>query len=78
MFELVTLAPLLRRGKQRHAKRMFAAAGRRIEIKTRSKMEIHADGEPIAHTPATFEVIPGALEVIAPRNADPQDPAAKI
>lgn len=69
LWELLTLAPLLRRGTQWRSQRTFTTAGHRIKIRTRSPMEIHADGEPIAQTPATFEVIPAALQVIVPRNA---------
>lgn len=67
LWELLTLAPLLRRGKQHLSDRVFCATGKRLEIKTSSTREIHADGEPVCNTPAVFEVIPEALEVILPR-----------
>lgn len=67
LWQLLTLAPLLHGGHQsRLKKRIFSSTGQRIEIKTFPKMEIHADGEPVARTPAVFEVVPAALEVIAP------------
>lgn len=66
-WELLSLAPLLRSGKQNQAKRTFTARAKRIEVKTRRAMEIHADGEPVSHTPAVFTIIPGALQVIAPK-----------
>jgi diacylglycerol kinase (ATP) len=69
LWELLTLAPLLRRGKQRMSNRVFCASGRRLEIKTSSPREIHADGEPVSKTPAVFKVIPEALEVILPRES---------
>jgi diacylglycerol kinase (ATP) len=65
-WELMTLAPLLRNGKQHLTNKIFTASGKRIEISTSRIREIHADGEPVSHTPAVFEVIPQALEVIIP------------
>jgi diacylglycerol kinase (ATP) len=65
VWELLTLAPLLRGGRQRLVKRTFTAIGRRIQVKTTRPREIHADGEPAGFTPAVFEVLPDALEVFA-------------
>ena len=31
-------------------------------------MQVHGDGEPLTRTPAVFEVIEGALEVLVPRD----------
>lgn len=62
-WELLTLAPLLRGGKQRLVKRTFTAIGKQIRITTTRPREIHADGEPAGYTPAVFEVVPGALEL---------------
>lgn len=67
LWELLTLAPLLRNGKQRLTDKIFTASGQRIEINTSRLREIHADGEPVSITPALFEVIPEALEVIRPQ-----------
>ncbi|WP_237055844.1 lipid kinase [Microbulbifer sediminum] len=65
-WELLTLAPLLRGGRHDLARRVFNATGRQIELETvPAGMEVHADGEPVAQTPATFRVLPGALEVVA-------------
>lgn len=67
VWEFLTLAPLLRSGQQGHDKRTFCARAKEIEINTGSRiMEIHADGEPISQTPASFNVIPDALEVVLP------------
>ena len=65
-WELLTLAPLLRDGRQHLAKRTFTARGKRVIVKTVRPMEIHADGEPAGFTPAVFETRPGALEILAP------------
>lgn len=67
LWELLTLAPLLRSGKQRMTNKIFTASGQHIEISTSRLREIHADGEPVSTTPAVFEVIPEALEVIRPQ-----------
>ncbi len=66
LWELLTRAPLLRYGKHSQMQKTFTISGKRIEIKTKRKKEIHADGEPVSKTPAVFEVIPRALEVIRP------------
>ncbi|KUJ84951.1 lipid kinase [Microbulbifer flavimaris] len=75
LWELLSLAPLLRRGEHRLARRVFNTSGREINIRTwPAGMAIHADGEPVTETPAMFKVIPAALEVIvAPGAAVLQD-----
>lgn len=66
LWELLTQALLLRYGKHSQMQKTFTISGKHIEIKTRRVKEIHADGEPVSKTPAIFEVIPQALEVIRP------------
>jgi diacylglycerol kinase (ATP) len=39
---------------------------RRLEIDSREPLWLWADGEPITQTPATIEVVPGALTVLVP------------
>lgn len=75
-WELLTLAPLLREGQYDLDKRVVTAQGRDIYIETRpAGMAIHADGEPITRTPAHFQVLPGALEVVVPPPVpDPSNP----
>ncbi len=76
VWELLTLAPLLREGQYDLDQRVFTAHGRDIHIETRpAGMAVHADGEPVTQTPAHLEVLPGALEVVAPPPApDPSKP----
>lgn len=75
VWEFLTLAPLLRDGKQRQAKRVFQQRGKRIDIVTRpAGMAIHADGEPIDRTPASFILIPKALRVIVPQEQWEESP----
>lgn len=64
IWKLLLLAPLLRTGSQQRDRRIFTARGREIEVWTRRPMAIHADGEPVSHTPARFKIHPGAVKVI--------------
>ena len=41
---------------------------KKVVIETRDPVAIQIDGDPAGHTPATFEVMPGALKVIVPWN----------
>jgi diacylglycerol kinase (ATP) len=52
---------------------IFHAQGRCIAIETDAPMAIYADGEEeaIAHTPCTFNVLPGALRVVVPPTDEP-------
>ncbi len=73
IWELLLLAPLLRTGSQQRNQRIFTARGREIEVWTRRPMAIYADGEPVSHTSARFEICPAALEAIM---APPPDQAS--
>lgn len=44
------------------------SAGRRIHVDTARPLPITADGELVAHTPATFRVLPGRLRVLVPKH----------
>ena len=68
VWELLTLAPLLRDGRQRYNARVFDLQAQSITIATgRKVMAIHADGEPVTNTPAHFKVLPDAIEVLVPK-----------
>lgn len=41
----------------------------KVVIETKNPVAIQVDGDPAGHTPATFEVAPGALKVIVPQGA---------
>ncbi|HEY0754851.1 MAG TPA: hypothetical protein VGD98_12890 [Ktedonobacteraceae bacterium] len=53
-------------------------------IKTKEPVAIQVDGDPAGHTPATFDVVPGALKVIVPADVSPElftsalDPLTKV
>ncbi len=48
--------------------------GRRVEIASSRPLEIYADGDPIAHLPATVRALPGAVRTLVP--ASPVEPLA--
>lgn len=67
VWEFITLTPLLRNGQQSRDRRVFCAQATEISIRAgKRQLAIHADGEPVSHTPARFRVHPLALEVVAP------------
>jgi YegS/Rv2252/BmrU family lipid kinase len=65
-WELLKLAPHLKRGTHVHRPEVEALRGTAFEIRTRRPMPIDLDGELGAETPAAFEVVPRALEVLVP------------
>jgi diacylglycerol kinase (ATP) len=42
-----------------------------VEVRTRKPVAIQVDGDPFGYTPATFTLVPGALQVIVPRETPP-------
>jgi diacylglycerol kinase (ATP) len=42
------------------------SAPRRVTVATTSTLPVHLDGEFVGYTPAAFEVLPGAVSVLAP------------
>ncbi len=70
LWELFTLAPLLRGGRHDLAKRTFSVSAHELYVQTEpAEMEIHADGEPVTKTPASFSVKPAALEMLVPKQS---------
>ncbi|QKX19092.1 lipid kinase [Microbulbifer sp. YPW1] len=70
VWELLTLAPLLRGGRHDLAKRTFSVSARELYVETKPEaMEIHADGEPVTQTPANFSVKSAALKMIVPKDS---------
>lgn len=70
IWELLAMAPLIRLGKHDRAERTYCVSGRRITVNTAVPMEVDADGEPATWTPANFEVISRALQVLVPPDVD--------
>lgn len=63
-WQLLLLGPSLRSGNLRTAGRAICRKASKISIKTSKPMRLDADGERKTETPAEFEVIPEAIEVI--------------
>ncbi|HEY1335338.1 MAG TPA: lipid kinase [Myxococcaceae bacterium] len=64
-WELLGIAPALKRGRQGEKRAVEAIRAAEFEIRTRVPHDVDVDGEIGAKTPAKFKVIPGALEVFA-------------
>ena len=65
---LVPLLPALWRGTLHGHRRVRVLRGREVEVRTLHPRSVTADGEVVTHTPATFTVQPGAVEVFVPRD----------
>jgi diacylglycerol kinase (ATP) len=65
-YDLLRLAPAFRIGRfeERHA--VDIEQGRRIHITTRKPRTVTADGEVVTRTPATFDMLAGAVHVFVP------------
>ena len=65
-WQLLTLAPSLARGQQGKKRSVEALRAEEFQIETAAPMDINLDGEIRSQTPATFRVMPRALDVYAP------------
>jgi YegS/Rv2252/BmrU family lipid kinase len=65
-WQLLALAPALKRGRHGEKERVEALRAAEFEIHTRTPRGIDVDGEIGGTTPARFRVLPRALEVFAP------------
>lgn len=63
---LLRLFPAIRLGRLDRARDTAIRRARRIEVRTKRPRTINVDGELLAETPARFDVLVGALEVLAP------------
>lgn len=77
LWELLTLAPVLRDGRHYQSERTFNTRARHIELHTARPREVDADGEPVTQTPAVFEVVDQAIEVYVPRATREAQPAER-
>ena len=64
--KLVLIAPSLRTGRQGDWHGVHLLRGQRIEVVTHRPMAVNTDGEVTARTPALFEVVPQAIELLVP------------
>jgi diacylglycerol kinase (ATP) len=65
-WHILTLIPALWRGSLGPLRNVRTLSGRRIEIRMRRRRSLTADGELVGHTPAVFQILPGALSVYVP------------
>ena len=70
LWQLVTLAPLLRLGKHRISNQVLTLKGCEVDVRTRKPMSVNADGELVTQTPARFSVVPKCLTVMVPATHD--------
>jgi diacylglycerol kinase (ATP) len=64
-WRLLLLGPSLRNGKLRSTQRVICKTAQAFDIRTTKPLQVEADGEFKTSTPATFAVMPRAIEVIA-------------
>lgn len=69
-WEILTLLPAMRQGKQGKSPSVRILQGREFEISTRRALPINTDGEITTYTPAKFRLIPQALSVFVPQTAE--------
>ncbi len=69
VWQLFLALPAFRFGRHDLNENVRHMRARRIELETRTPLPINTDGEITSETPATFELVPSALEVFAPSPA---------
>lgn len=65
-WRLALMLKALRFGQHGSWKEIRSMRGEAFEVRTRRPRRINADGEILTQTPATFRILPKAIEVIAP------------
>ena len=65
-WRLVLLLRAFRRGEHTAHREVRDLHGQAFEIQTRRPRAVNADGEIVTHTPAVFQVLPKAIEIIVP------------
>lgn len=66
LLKLLRLVPVIRRGGHDETPHVLLLHGKSITVHTAYPMPVDTDGELTTHTPAHFEVLPGALPVFVP------------
>jgi len=66
LWDMVKFAPFLRAGRFDERHPVALEEGRRIQVNTNRAMTVTADGEMMTRTPATFDMIAGAVTVFVP------------
>jgi diacylglycerol kinase (ATP) len=70
---MITLLPRVLLGRHRSQPEVEFKRTKRLHIESVDQLELWADGERIASTPATIEVAPGAVDVVLPNTATQGD-----
>lgn len=70
-WQLLLLAPWLKKGRHRALEAVDLLHGQRVNITTHHSMDVSADGELLTNTPAQFHVVPKALSVFIPNMPHP-------
>jgi diacylglycerol kinase (ATP) len=65
--DFLTTAPKIYKGKHVHHPKVEVLRSRRVEVDAPVQLPIELEGEQVGTTPATFEVVPGALRLRVPR-----------
>jgi diacylglycerol kinase (ATP) len=65
--DFVTTSPKLYGGGYVHHPRVEVLRSASVEVEAAAPLPVELEGEPVATTPARFEVVPGALRVRVPR-----------
>ena len=75
IWRLLRLLPALKAGKTQDWHEIKTLEGQEITVRTHRPRSVNADGEIVTKTPATFKVLPGAVEVFAPPDDGSAPPA---
>jgi diacylglycerol kinase (ATP) len=62
--QALTLIPRIYRGTHLPNRRIVQAGGERVTVESDVPIPVEADGEPVGSTPATFTILPGALDLV--------------
>lgn len=70
MWRLILTLPFIRAGRHGKLEGSVAMSGERFTVRTDHPMEVSTDGEVTTKTPAVFQVLPGALSVMVPKDGN--------
>ncbi|MDN5870751.1 MAG: lipid kinase [Nitrococcus sp.] len=77
LWELMVLLPGIRSGRHLGHRRVWHRRTQSIEIRTRKRMPVSADGEETTFTPARFHVLPSAISVYIPPHYELPDAGSR-
>lgn len=67
--ETLAVLPKVYSGDHLKHPKVFHTTAKEVRVESAAPLAIHADGETVGHVPATFVVIPKAVEVLVPKTA---------